>query len=427
MTLSCVNAIVGWQFPRKQIHAALNADTPTLLTLDFDLPSTKSCNLKCKYCFIQDDDRQRAAKSYVGHCRLTIEQLKAIFESAARLGCRSAKLVGDQEPLLEEQFLSFVEYVSEHLKMWLVIFTNGAVLANDSLCRTVHGMDSKTMIEKLYKMRVSIMLKFHSFSYETEDKLVGVRGYAEKRNQSLHRLIQAGFNSCPLFATSTEQYDMTGIQAEETPTAWSRLGLESVITSQCLDDAEDIYRLKKEKRLYVDLDPPVPIGLTRSEETRRKLGIHVSKEQLLNLARRIYTINDELGIPFEGASPYFGGLPCSQLPYSLYINAVGRIYPCCGCPDVEVNGRSDYLGHISEANALAKAIERNPFRRHYKRYGHAYHSPPFNDRNYEGYGIYHGCPYRDRAGDLLPLGWEVAVAEYLKNGQTADFAIIDSV
>jgi hypothetical protein len=184
---------------------------------------------------------------------------------------------------------------------------------------------------------------------------------------------------------------------------------------QSIQDAEKIYSLKKKKRLYIDLDPPVPIGLTRSQKIRKKNGIHVPKDQLLDLACRIYALNKEMGIPFEGASPYFGGLPCSQLPYSLYVNAMGRIYPCCGCPDIEVDGRSEYLGNVAKPNALLRAIESNPYRVHYKKYGFAYDSPPFNSPDYHGYGIYHGCAYRDRAADILPENWELSVDKYVND------------
>lgn len=393
--------------------------------MDFDFPSTKPCNLRCKYCFINTDKRQQKDEKRTFKGRLDAKKLRPVFVSASELGCLSAKLVGDQEPLLEEDFIPFVEYLSEKLNIWLVLFTNGTVLADNNLCKRIHGMESMSFIKRLFELRVSVMLKFHSFSNEIEDNLVGVKGYASRRNVALDRLIEAGFNKPPAFSKPEEKLAMTGLEGDTISETWTRLGLESVIMPQSIQDAEKIYSLKKKKRLYIDLDPPVPIGLTRSQKIRKKNGIHVPKEQLLDLACRIYALNKEMGIPFEGASPYFGGLPCSQLPYSLYVNAMGRIYPCCGCPDIEADGRSDYLGHISEAQALAKAIKLNPYRRHYEKYGHAYSTSPFSKKTYEGYGIFHGCPYRDRAGDLLPPKWEIVVAEYLQNIE--GFTILDKI
>ncbi len=406
-----VNAICGWQFPKDTIRRYVDSRSPKLLTMDFDFPSTKACNLRCKYCFIEEDKRQAIRPKEIFGDRLNVGELKRLFLQASELGCKSAKLVGDQEPFQEETFLAFVEYVTEELGIWLVIFTNGSILANDKLCKRIHGIDSQAVIEKLNGMRVSIMLKFHSFSNHIEDGLVRSKGYAERRNLVLERLIESGLNQPPEFSTSEEQLAMTGIKWGIAPESWTRLGLESVVMPQCLSDAGKIYRLKSEKRLFVDLDPPVPIGLTSSAEIRKKYNINVPQELMLELAQQIYAINEELGIPFEGASPYLGGLPCSQLPYSLYVNARGRIYPCCGCPEEENDGRSEYLGNVRDQGALHEAISNNPYRVHYQQHGFAYDTPPFNSPQYDGYGIYHGCPYRDRAGDILPSNWELVINE----------------
>jgi len=412
-----VNSICGWQYPVSTIHDYLDDDQTRLLTIDFDFPCKALCNLKCKYCFIKTDERECAIRHGQQSEKLSVNQLKNVFAEARSLGCRSAKLVGDQEPLQEVEFLDFVEYASEGLGMWLVIFTNGLVLASDEWCKRIHGLTPTEFVERLKQLRVSIMLKFHSFSNFIEDELVGVPGYASRRNRVLQLFEKAGFTDPPNFVTAEEQYVMTGASADRVPDTWSRLGLESVITPQAIADAKQIYMLKADRRLYVDLDPPVPVGLTRTKVCRQKLGLHVPKEGLLELAIQLYLMNEDIGIPFEGASPYFGGLPCSQLPYGLYVNARGRIYPCCGCPDIEVDGRSEYLGDVGDPQALTRAMVLNPYRINYKKYGCAYDKAPFNNIHHPGYGAYHGCPYRDRAGDLLPDRWEVLVESQIRHGR----------
>jgi len=129
-----VNAIVGWQFPRATIQKYIESRLPRLLTMDFDFPSSKPCNLRCKYCFINTDRRQQKDEKRTFKDRLDAKKLRPVFVSASELGCLSAKLVGDQEPLLEEDFIPFVEYLSEKLNIWLVLFTNGTVLTDDNLC-----------------------------------------------------------------------------------------------------------------------------------------------------------------------------------------------------------------------------------------------------------------------------------------------------
>ncbi len=413
--MTWVNSLIGWQYPEATIKKYIDREAIALLTMDFDYPCQNKCNLKCRYCFVETDEREFVRNKQGSLSKLNIEQLKSIFKDAATLGCKSAKLVGDQEPFQESGFVDFIEFASEMLNMWMVVFTNGSILADESQCLKVHGLKPRELIEYLKKLRVSIMLKFHSFNNDKEDSLVGLKGYAEKRNHILEQLIAVGFNEPPVFSCEEEKLIMTGVAAEDSPTGWTRLGLESVITPQGIDDIEKIYRLKAERRIFVDLDPPVPVGLTRNADWRKRRGLYISKERMLKIAEGIYSLNEELGIPFGGASPYLGGLPCSQLPYGLYINARGRIYPCCGCPDETDGTDNNYLGNVHQEYALIKAIANNPYRNHYKKHGFAYNSIPFNSIGYKGYGIYHGCPFRDRAGDLLPIGWEAKVAEHVQN------------
>ena len=420
-----VNSIVGWQFASTVVRSILDADTPRLLTMDFGFPCAKRCNLSCKYCFIETDEREQDCLHNVRAEKLSVVQLKNVFRDARTLGCQSAKLVGDQEATIEKAFLEFVRYVSDDLKMWLVIFTNGLVLADDEVCKRVHGVSSAEMIDVLRGLRVSLMLKFHSFSNEIEDEIVRVKGYAEKRDRVLARLIDAGFTEPPEFESNEEKMAMTGCGPSEVPETWTRLGLESVLTPQCLPEVERIYRLKSERRLYVDLDPPVPVGLTRNAEWRAKTGMAISKEDALDVAKRIYVLNAEMGIPFVGASPYLGGLPCSQLPYSLYVSTKGHIYPCCGCPDQNSTGGSDFLGNVGELDGLRKALDRNPYRQQYKAHGCAYDKEPFNRPDHPGFGVYHGCVYRDRAGDIMPENWELAVEEHLAHLRGVNRSVAD--
>lgn len=408
------NSIVGWQYPEPTIRRYLQSERTPLLTLDFDFPSQNKCNLRCKYCFIQSDEREAEAKNGSTDTKLSLDALIRVFGEAAQIGSRSAKMVGDQEPFQEPGVLEFLRFASEKLAMWIVVFTNGTVLADDEVCRRIHGLDGRSLIAELSKLRISIMVKFHSFSDKVEDDLVQSPGYAAKRNEALNRLIEARLNDVPLFRTAEEQLTMTGCGAGETAGTWTRLGLESVLTPQCMDDIYGIYRLKSDRRLFVDLDPPVPVGLTRSLEWRDRLGLSVPKETALDACLRIYELNEELGIPFVGASPYFGSFPCSQLPYGLYVNARGRIYPCCGCPAKDATGRSEYLGNARVTGALRCAIDSNPYRLHYRQHGFAYDTAPFSSPAYPGYGIYHGCPYRDRAGDVMPENWETIVEEHVE-------------
>lgn len=412
--MSYVNSIVGWQFPEKTILKYLPNKKKPLLTMDFDFPCKKNCNLKCKYCFIQEDSREKDALLNKTK-KIEVEHLKKVFIEAKKLGLQSIKLVGDQEPFLENDFLDFIEFTNK-MNIWVVIFTNGLVLANEKQCRRIHNnMSSEDIIDFLRNRKVSIMLKFHSFSNKVEDDLVKYSGYAEKRNNVLKKFISAGLNDLSNYPYKEHFSEMV-----DNPEHWTRLGLESVITPQCLDDIDKIYEKKVTDNLFVDLDPPVAVGLTRNKEMREKLGLSIEPDIVLEICKRLYAKNIKYGIPYKGPSPYMGDLPCTQLPYGLYVNSIGHLYPCCGCPEFS-GGKSQFLGDISGKNSndiiitLKEAILSNPYKKNILEQHFAYDKYPFNKPKVNDYEIYHGCPFRDNEGNILPKEWMRKVDDYVKS------------
>jgi len=367
------NRILLWQFDPDVIDS-YNCDG-LLLTMDFDFGS--KCSLNCCYCFVCGDYREQESISSSPTRPTTLKDLKRVFDEAVDLGLQSAKLVGAGEPFETPQIIELLEYISQK-GVWVTVFTHGRVLGCDEEAFRYLGMSSEEVVLRLKELRVSIMLKMHSLNPEIEDRLVGARPgkpYSIFRNRALELLLKHGFNH--------------GV-----PT---RLGIENVIIRDAIEYIEQIYMLKIKYNMYVDIDPPVPIGRTGSNKLREPLDI--SLDDKLSLCTKLYEINKRYGIPFIGASPFFGGEPCSQLPNGLYINYWGRVYPCCGAFQLE------YLGNIY-SDSLRTLLERNPYRRHWKEYGTAYSGSPFS-------GAYHGCPYREETG-ILPRGWENEVNRRLE-------------
>ena len=73
-----------------------------------------------------------------------------------------------------------IEYANS-LDMWVMIFTNGSLI-------------TKEIAEKLYDMDVSLIVKCNSLKEDTEDEMVGRKGYAKRRNAALKYLMDVGFN-----------------------------------------------------------------------------------------------------------------------------------------------------------------------------------------------------------------------------------------
>jgi uncharacterized Fe-S cluster-containing radical SAM superfamily protein len=379
--------IKGWQYPEATVEAANKSGQ--LLTMDFDLEV--GCNLQCKYCFVDGDARE---ESVATEDRLSTDELMKLFGAAKDLGLRSAKLVGRGEPFLQRDILDLLKFCTKN-DIWIVVFTNASVLGDDHLCQEIHDMSAVELIRQLKDLKVSIMVKLHSLDPEVEDNLVGARQpYSVVRNRALLRLIDEGFNEgCPGDDVAT-----------------TRLGIENVLVRPALQDVEEIYRLTFTRNLFIDIDPPVPVGLTSDADKRRASGLEVSPEDCLRVATRLYQMNkryvEDYQTLFRGASPYFGGLPCTQLPNGLYVNSLGRIYPCCGC-----NRERQMLGNIRDnpdmTEALRNAMEKNPYRTRWRDSGIAY------PKSVHGESVFHGCTYRDFSKIMKP-GWERAIKRRLQ-------------
>ena|GEM_PF-5868523 len=339
------NGIRGWQFSEAAIRE-YNAKGK-LLTMDLDLPS--GCWLDCVYCFAKEDAYYRPQK---GDRPLKLEEIKETLLRAKQLGLQSAKIIGFGEPFANPKILDFLDFATEN-EITLCIFTAAYTLKENKF-----GGSLEKAVEFLHQHDVSLMVKFHTLDEAKEDSIVRREGYTKKRDRVLRALLEhGGFTSGP----------------------FTRLGMENVIASQDIGELVEIYRyFKIFRNLYVDIDPPIPVGRTTTPEQSESIGLQYSK--ILELAGKIYQMNKKYGVPTPGGvSQFLGGAPCSQLPNGIYVTLSGKVMTCCG--------GNEELGNLRETPSLEELFLKNPYR-----------------LNPE-YGIYHQCPYREKSG-LLPKGWE---------------------
>ena len=346
-----INAIQGWEFSDETIKSAARASK--LLHLDYEF--SVNCSLDCCYCFRKNDNRDNGKI-------LSFNEWSHVLNEAKELGVTSIKFLGAGELTENKNFFKAMEYTS-NLEITPLIFTAANVIGDDNLSRKYHGMSGAEMAKKLYDMGCSIMVKANSFNPEIQDKIVGVKGYSEKRDEGLRRLINAGFNN-------------------HNPT---RLGLEVAMMRTEPGELFEIYKLKEALNLYIDLDPFMPCGNTKTIEKSNPFDI--SLDEKIELYKKVYSFNEEVGIPFRGVSPYAGGQECSQLGYGLYINIMGEIFPC--------PGSHYFLGNVRGKN-LEELWKKNSFA-----------------MKYSG-ALSHGCPFREEAGVLYP-GWEKDVRKNSEN------------
>jgi MoaA/NifB/PqqE/SkfB family radical SAM enzyme len=332
-----LNGLNGWQFPEETLKEANQEGK--LLTMDLDVPS--SCRLNCIYCFAKEDAYYRPQ---MGDRPLSFEEIKKCLIEAKKLGLQSAKVVGFGEPFSNKNFYDFIDFATEQ-GIHLVVFTSAYTLGE----KGIGGVDKA--IEFLAKHDISLMIKFHTLDKEKENSIVGLRGYSKIRDRYLKALIDNGsFTSC--FPT--------------------RLGLENVIASQDIDELVSIYEyFKIFQNVFVDIDPPIPVGRTATADKVKRIGL--SQEKLEELCVKIYKINANYDIPFKGVSSFFGAVPCSQLPNSLYLTLSGKVITCCG--------GDEEIGNIREQSLTEIFAKNHPYRQKMK-------------------DIYHTCPYREKAGIL---------------------------
>lgn len=337
-----VNGINGWQFDLKKIREANKAGK--LITLDIDFPGNR-CKLDCSYCFAKSGEHTGTYyRPDKGDKPLSIDELKKHILEAKKLGLESVKIIGYREPFDNEDFFDFVDFLSQN-SVIPVVFTAGYTLGEKEF-----GGNVQKTIDFLASRNVSLMVKLHTLDSDAENKIVRSNDYAVRRDRYLRLLLD----------------DKRFVSSSPT-----RLGIENVIASQNIEELIAMYEyFKIWRNVFIDIDPPIPIGRTATKEDIEKTGL-LSQESLIGLCTEIYEINRKYGIPFEGISPYFGGLPCNQLSNGLYISLSGKVFPCCGGFGELGNVRNESISDIFHKNSFRIKL---------------------GDR------VYHDCPFRAERG-----------------------------
>ena len=337
---SYFNGIKGWQYSEEEVKEANKKGR--LLTMDLDFPGNK-CRLDCIYCFAKVGEKTGTYyRPGEGDKPLTLAEIKKYLLKAKKLGLKSIKIIGFREPFDNPGFYDFIDFATKQ-ELHLVVFTAAYTLGEEEF-----GGDLQKAIDFLAEKPVSLMIKLHTLDKDVEDKIVNLKGFSDKRDKILKALLDDGrFTNC-------------------NPT---RLGLENVISSQNIEELLAIYEyFKIWRNVFVDLDPPIPIGRTGTLEEAEKAGL-LPQDKLKELCIKTYQINKKYDIPFIKVSPYFGGDPCTQLTNGLYLTLSGKVMTCCG--------GDEEIGDVKN-QSVKDIFENNPHRK--------------KDC------IYHNCPYGEKRG-----------------------------
>ncbi len=288
----------GGTFSEEELEIAKQKQTP--LTLDMAIPC--SCLNKCYYCGYKNTQQGN---------KLSQKEIFSIVDQFKEIGGKSIKILGEGEPMLRLDILELIGYIHGK-KLWPVLFTCGDILGDDQLAKKIHGIDGLKIIQRLKESNTTIMLKYEK---ENEDTIVGNPGFSEKRNNALKRLLKAGFN-------------------QSSPT---HLGFGIVVLKENYEEIPWVYERAVKQNIYPLLCPLMPIGKSKDNRWRRKIGI--TSKQIIQLSQQLYTTAKRHGIEVKCAADFPGGLPCDIARTGFYIADTGNIYLC---------EDEEYVGNIRE-------------------------------------------------------------------------------
>jgi len=296
------NSIAGWYFTSREIDSALS--DRVMINPSIDL--TNACNLNCAYCYIEEKNSARKLRK---PNELTYEEILLVIEDLRSAGARTINIVGAGEPTIDPHFELVVRSIAAR-GMRTVLFTNGIRLD-----------DNPEMLELLHTNEVSVVLKYNSFSPETQDLLAGRKGYSSIRDRVLGQLLEAGF-------------------ADHQPT---RLGVDIIAFGGNVDEIPALHSWCRTRNVFPLAAEFIPAGRTEGGVFRgfgSLAGLHeedrvkvigalrpINSAERESLLARLSSIDRAFGIARPERFAYFGGSPCTQI-LGLYVDIEGNIWPC---------------------------------------------------------------------------------------------------
>jgi MoaA/NifB/PqqE/SkfB family radical SAM enzyme len=277
----------GGTFTRKELEQSYKNNTP--LTLDFSIPG--NCLNNCYYCGYYNVNTED---------KIEINEIYRVIDEFTKIGGKSIKILGEGEPLLRNDILGILGEISKN-NLIPVLFTCGDVLGDEKLSKNIFNLSSENLVNILYDIGCTIVLKFEGFE---QDEIVGRNGFSGKRNIALKLLLGAGFN---------KHYP-------------SRLGFGIVLLKENFYKMKEIYRFSLSNNIYPLICPLMPIGKCKDKTFRE--NISPNRDKINILKEELEIVEKSFGIDFNGESDFPGGLPCDISRAGFYIDDVGDVFVC---------------------------------------------------------------------------------------------------
>lgn len=295
--------LLGYTYEPEKSYWARN--TNRLLALRLETNNT--CNLRCRYCYSQSEEKLKQEIPY--------ETLQDAILQGKQMGLESVVVIGGGEPTLYSSFKELIQFIAS-LDIIPVVFTNTLRMTEE-------------LAGFLYENNASVMGKLDSLRPEVQDYFAGRKGVFNSIQNGLNNLIKAGYSKVK---------DKTKL----------RLGVSFVSNKKTLDEIEDIWLFCRENNIFPNMEILTPTGRAKDELEQYALTrdeIKQYKQKILSLDHKYFHYDWLLYTPLAASG-------CLQYLYSMYITINGDIRPCAPTKfdenqNLKTNGQYPYnINHM---------------------------------------------------------------------------------
>jgi MoaA/NifB/PqqE/SkfB family radical SAM enzyme len=279
----------GGTFSNDQVQFSLTSNIP--LTLDLAIPGR--CLNRCLYCGYYDVNKAN---------KLSFKEITQIIKNFKSIGGKSIKILGEGEPLLRTDIFTIIEEIFNN-DLIPVLFTCGDVIGDEATSKRIHNKSSLEILNILFALNVTIMLKFESFNSH-QDLISNRRGYSLIRDNALRLITSVGFNRPNL----------------------TRLGFGIVLLKQNMNEIPKIYSYALENNIYPLVCPIMPVGKMKEKSSRDMLAPNINQVRLLT--QKLVNIRRKYFPKINYQSDFPGGLPCDISRSGFYIDDTGNVFIC---------------------------------------------------------------------------------------------------
>lgn len=255
-----------------------------------DLETNLTCDAACIYCF----------RNLVKIKKETVpwDIIKKRIINIINAGAKTINLIGGGEPLIyidgSKTIIDVANYINSH-GVTVEMFTNGLILGNSEVCKSLFGYSTKEVLNVLHKLNCTIFFKIHSFEEETYNKLIGKKVFH-------------------LFRNALNIFESSSYYLSNKP----QLVIECPICIDNYSEIDSIWQYAKRHDLETSFELVRPSGQAKG------INLSLSQAQALDLFTKISKSENSTWTPI----PPYVGYSCNLNRFSCYVNVKGNLYNC---------------------------------------------------------------------------------------------------